>query len=204
MLRDRSYAVSKRDCFLPGTRKPVVCGFTDSTNPGNNMPAQPVFFDFDVTARSLQLTVLMYGRPRGGTADYMNYVNNSNWPQDDESGFSKSQFNPGGWLVPTATGLPKGYWRLSQYATDFNVNSGMTLVQSEAITQVSEDWSVVGLVRNDQTGKYPFGSLSTADLTTEYNKMCGPDYSQGIIYTGKGIVRAGPYPMTSFKTLFGF
>lgn len=207
LLRDRTFSMRQTRCTIPGTRELIVIGFDAPVGIDfqPNLAPGPIYFDLDVSVRSIQLTVLMYGRPSGGSADYHNYVNHANWPTGNVS------FGPVG-SQETATPLPIGYWRLAQYATEFNRNAGMTLVQSEALTQVTEDWSVVGMLRNEKTGKYPFASLYKIDnaaYVAALNLMTSAPYVYGRIYpTGtqpqRGLTRFGPHQLVDFQGLFGF
>ena len=200
MLRDRSFAMQQTRCTIPGSRIPLVCEFqADSRSP---VISDVVFYTFDITARAISVTVLQYGRPATSFGNYGNYVNDSPWPSGGMVVFN-------GQSVPSAESKPKGYWKLQGYATEYDRNKGMTLIQTDALTQGVEDWSVVGMLRNEQTGKYPFASLSKSERSIFYQLVNGGAYAYGIIWpTGeqmpKGIQRIGPYPMTNFFGIFGF
>lgn len=216
MLRDRTFIVNKTTCFIPGTRTPVIVGFTNagtsSTSTLVRLAPEVLFFSTSVSARSIQITSLMYGRPDGGAADYVNYVNDADWPGGDVSFGGAGGFgNPGGpngIVMKTARSKPKGYWKLSQYGAESNQN-GTTLVQAEAISQVIEDWSEVAMLRNEKTGKFPFASLPDGDRLAIMTAMLNRPYAYGDIYptgleTNYGIKRFGPCPLTGFVGLMGF
>lgn len=212
LLRDRTYTVQKNTCFMSlptpqgGMIKiPILVGFRDPNSLTGTIAPEPVFVNLNMSARSLQLTTLVYGRPTAGTADYVNYVNSHPWP-----GGGIQVFN--GQVLPTATGRPAGYWRLNSYSTEHNRNAGTTLVQAEAVTLNTEDWSEVAMMRHEATGRYPFPGLPTADRLSIYTALSQPAYMPGPIYpplnalneSHRGIMRFGPYPTTDFTELFGF
>lgn len=213
LLRDRTFTIQKTDCFIPGTRFVMEVGFeseTDAQKPFA-IEKQPVFMNLNLSARSLQVVSLQYGRPDGGAANYNNYVNDATWP--DNSGIFNGTTNPSPFGIANgthvATPLAKGFWRIASYATEYDRQRGMTTIQAEAVTKIIEDWSHVGMVRNERSGRYPFASLTPTEKVAVYNLMNTPGYAYGPIYpTGaqkhKGIGRWGPYPMTDFSTVFGF
>jgi hypothetical protein len=222
MLRDRTFTVQRSDFMIPGLNEVMRLGFdlTGTTLAGEDpddyeIPKEPVFLNMDMSARSLQLTVLRYGRPEsGGAADFHNHVNDDDWPV---GGFAFHQNQTGSptplvgepVMFESATSLPKGYWRLAQYSTEFDRNRGMTLVQAEAVTKVIEDWSQYAMARHERSGKFPFGSLSDSEVIATIAAMNAPVYSHGTIYpTGatahRGIGRFGRYPLTNFENIFGF
>ena len=103
---------------------------------------------------------------------------------------------------------------MSQYSSEYDRNRGMSLVQTEAISLVNEDWSEIGMLRNEQTGKFPYAGLAAGTRLTIWNTMMGASYSHGLIYSGDGtgvgitgnpgVIRVGPYPVTNFQTIMGF
>jgi hypothetical protein len=212
MIRDRTFARRKQTFFIPGTREPVMVGFTTDPAAATQMSLfpVPVLFEVDVSVRSMQLSVVMYGRPQGGSADYVNYVNNDPWPVGDFQFNQNQTSTPGSGIeLESATQFAKGFWKLQSYSTEFDRNAGMTMIQSEAVTQVLEDWSEFAMRRNEKSGTYDFCALSDATRIAQLSIAVSKEYNQGILYptgaeTHYGLVRFGPYPMTNFVDLFGF
>lgn len=215
LLRDRTFSQNYEGFFIPGTRKVVLVGFDIPIGPGTSaeeealrafaMPKTPLKMSFDISIRSLQLTIQQYGRPDGGSAEYVNYVNDDDWPTSD--------ITFGGDATKTARSRPKGYWKLQSYSTDWLRNQGVAMIQAEAATKNIEDWSIVGLLRHEKTGRYPFGSLPGSEQLFILTTMAGRDYENAVIYprpdvfigeTDRGLVRVGPYPTTNFTDLFNF
>lgn len=218
LLRDRTFSQNMRSMFIPGTMTPVLVGFepgSDEQDKALAIPKKPLWFECDISVRSLQLTMTQYGRPDGGAGEYGNYVNNDDWPTGDVT-FGDGRISPiptGGIVTKTARSRPKGYWKLNVYQTDWLPNQGVANVTAEAFTKNIEDWSIVGMQQHEKTGRYPFGSLSDAEKLGILNTMKNRDYVYGIIYprpdqfpgeTDRGLVRFGPYPTTDFTQLFPF
>lgn len=217
MLRDRSYSYQEPRPEIPGTHQLITLGNGDinatvDAEDDSTITQKPQFVDFNLNVRAIQLTVLQYGRPAGGSQDYGNYVNDAPWPSAGDVSFNGTP----GLTVPTiinlktATARPRGFWRLCGYSTDYNRNAGMTLVQTESLSKNIEDWSNRIVLRSEKTGNFPFGAnpgrlsiISTANAQ---------QYEHGLIWpptplttpNNVGYGRVGGYPVTSFPGIFGF
>jgi hypothetical protein len=218
LLRDRSYSAQETRSTIPGSRIPLRMGFgnplaTNDDADDTNLIPDAFFLNFNITVRAIQLTVLQYARPTAGAQDFTNYVNDASWPTGDVTfPVFQSNIGAGGGVtnMKTASAKPLGYWRLGAYATEYDRNRGMTLVQAEAITKGLEDWSQVATLRSAKTGKFPFFGLADATRASVLADMNGRNYSYGYIYPlgiisqFYGISRIGGYPLCSFPGIFGF
>lgn len=220
MLRDRTFSIQKRDHFIPGLRVPMVLGFEEASAGSPTtaerkllLPKKSVYLDMHLSARAVQLTVLMYGRPSAGGQSYANHVNNNSWPTGDFQ-FNQNQTSspsPFGGItpMPVAPALPKAHWRLNAYSSEFNRQAGMTLVQTEAVTKIIEDWSHYAKAYNRRDDTYPFDSLEESERLGIIADMTNADYVHGPIYPigatrHRGVGRWGPYPLANFTSIFGF
>jgi hypothetical protein len=211
MVRDRSYSQQVTRCTIPGTHQVITCSWDILEASSTTRITDVLFFNINTTVRAIQITSLQYGRPEGGFADYVNYVNNAEWPTGEITFASPDNTGmPSSIGLNSATSYPIGYWRIANYGTEYNRTQATTLTQAEAITQTIEDWSTVGILRNEKTGKYPFASMEPAEQEAERAAMMAEEYSHGIIWplndinTAKGIVKFGAYPLTDFFLLMGF
>lgn len=204
--------------FIPGTKTPIVIGFSSGSNDTEGNPITQLLSDivpmtFFRPARAVSVTALRYGHPTGDAEDHVGKVNDNPWPQGDvelRSSFTTASLAAAGAPSSATSQLPKGYWMLSAYESQYDQNRGMSLVTAEAISRIFEDWSEIATLRNQTTGRYPFGQMSVADRTAIMSSVTAAAYSHGVIYptgepsTYKGIARIGPAPTVNFHNLFGF
>lgn len=125
--------------------------------------------------RQISISAVIAGDPPTGLQDAIGYANSDTWQ-----------------------GKAKGYWLMVRADTDVSKWTGYSSYTASALTRGFEDWSETGVLRNSMTGKY--AKVATADLAT----LLSPAYSQGIISSVAGAIRVGPFPTTSFTTVFGF
>ncbi len=208
IVRRSSRITQSKTAKIPGLGDDISVGFTPEGGI-EEVKSDLVFGTFYRPARSIAVTALRYGHPTGSAEDHVGKVNDNPWPQGQVS--LRSSFgNHAGFLGTTSqpysatSQLPKGYWMLAAYESQHDEYRGMTMITSEAISRVFEDWSEYFFVQNKVTQKYPFGELAPGRRSAIWTELTVPAYIHGIIHRGNGVVRVGPAPMVNFQTLFGF
>lgn len=176
VIRNRSYLLQSYTSVMPGTRVPLRLGFDDGS--GTVIPSDTAKIPFGRPCKAISITAIQYGT----VVDYSDYVGCVN--------------------VDVWQGKQRGYWRLDSFETEKSKYAGYTGISALAVTKVVEDWSESEVLRDSRTNRYV--DVPPAEITA----MNARDYSYGIIWPisppGKGIMRVGLYPMTSFAVIFGF
>jgi hypothetical protein len=139
------------------------------------------------------VSVLAYGNPTSDGGDYIGTVNDDDWPAS----------------VVGMTSKPTGYWLINKFETMTSKFQGYYTVEAAALTRTNEDWSEYGILRSRVSGKYAMVTdTEHTPPSWDYaaDAAAVSPYSYGIMYRepNKGILRVGPYPTSSFASLFGF
>ena len=200
--------------FMPGTSKqPFMVSYdaqkaasyssTASPAPTNQTPISQdaVTLSIMIPVRQLTITQLQFGNPD----EVSNAPTSGGFGSIGEgTGSSITSLRASVKYVngDTFLGLNKGYWLMMGYTTRISVYQGTYVSEATISTNGDEDWSVYGILQNRQTGQY--ADTSDATGTGGMTAAQGAGYSYGIIYNsaGYGVIRVGPYPTTSFTTLF--
>ncbi len=176
VIRNRAYLLDSYTSVLPGTRIPLRLGFNDGTT---IVPADTCKVRFGRPCRAISVTSVIGGAVDESVGDRIGSVNIEVWK-----------------------GKAPGFWRLDNYETSQAVYTGYTTIEALAVTKVVEDWSESEILRDSRTHRY------VDVLPAEITAMNAKPYSFGLIWPitapGKGIMRVGLYPMTSFTSIFGF
>jgi hypothetical protein len=174
--------------FMPGTREAIRVGFTTKDanfNPqGTSTYDQPAYetvpddfvpMNLIRPVRTIRVTEVRFGKPKGNISSYVGYVNSDTWK-----------------------GLPKGYWMLMEYATRSNRMEGFYTTAATVYSKNTEDWSETGVLTNTITGKK--AKIADSDLKIVRTAQYQPQK----IIKYNGLVHVMPYPWTSFRALLGF
>jgi hypothetical protein len=172
--------------FMPGTREAIRVDYKGLTRANTGfggtiiLPGQPIQEDFVPMnlvrpVRTIRVTQVKFGRPKGDISSYVGYVNQDQWK-----------------------GLPRGYWMLMEYTTRANRMEGFYTTSATAYSKNLEDWSETGVLVNSITGKK--AKIKDADIETVKKFKYEPQK----IVRYDGLVHVMPYPWTSFRALLGF
>lgn len=98
-------------------------------------------------------------------------------------------------------GKPPGYWLFSGMRSSTTDGGKSYSLSIQIVTKNNEDWSQYVVLRDRNTDQL----VTVDDKVVAQLKQF--DYKYGILYPGgqndKGILRAGPYEMTPFNSIFG-
>lgn len=208
IVSDDTYVTQVTSPKIPGLNQMIRCEF-DSDLGGDFVTADLIFGTFFRPARAIAISVLRYGRPTGGFQSKVGYVNDAEWPTSGVDVPSPLPIPDQPQTINTnsADPLPRAYWMLGRYRTQWN-RQGFTTIEAQAISRVFEDWSEIFTLQNKQTGKYPFGELTESQQQGILEPIMEAEYIHGKINApdngNYGIIRVGPAPLTSFPDIFGF
>jgi len=212
LIKDSSQLMTYETNMYPGTRYPIyIAGGSFDTDVDNGdgsittttnlVPGDNCTMRFRMRVRQKSITKLVYGQIIRPTGSFLFGNDNPFFgPQGTaDNSDAVGQVNDDSW-----GGKPKGHWLIDGYETDTYKYQGYYILNASAICRSSPgmpnfDWSETGILRNTITGKYVQVKKDDIDAL-----MALPyDFGQ-IGDNTKGVVRAGPYTLTSFPTVFGF
>jgi hypothetical protein len=185
VITDRSYTQAYQSNRIPGTRKRLLVPRwrqnaddpheDDPSNP--SVPADLAMMTWQYPMREIIVSGLKYGSPPDDSV-YAGKIGKAN----------AEQF----------LGLPRGYWHINSASTNDSKYSGYYSYQGSAVSKVVEDWSHVFTLYSSLVNKYV-----DIDPAVE-QRVLGAAYKYEVIDSGPGILRVGPFDLTSFAAIFGF
>lgn len=161
--------------FMPGTREAIRVAFSSDGKFPPDVPEDFVPMNLIRPVRTIRVTEVRFGQPKGNISSYVGYVNQDAWK-----------------------GLPPGYWMLMEYATRANRMEGFYTTSATVYSKNLEDWSETGVLTNSITGKK--AKIDKKDIQTVRTSKYQPQK----IISYNGMVHVMPYPWTSFRQLLGF
>jgi len=200
LITDETYMEVVDSEFIPGLAGkvqilvsynfPQPAGITPSpvqtsASQGYTLIKDAVRFALPCPVRALTITQISFGNPPTAVRPYVGWVNSDS----------------------TFLGLGPGFWRILHFKSQLSKFTSSYSVEAQIATRTTnDDWSYFGALQNKTTGQY-------ADTTAVLPTALALPYSPGVIYpqsTGNvgnpddtgGLVRIGPWKMTSFSTLF--
>lgn len=186
LIEDDYETITETTTLIPGTGLPIRTldypGDATSKSPAALADNIPMAIDF--TVRVVNVTVLRYGSPP--TTSGQNATNAS-------AAALTTCSNSDAWL-----GYSAGFWKLIRNRTIRSPYQGYYTHMLAAASLVWRDWSKTGILIDTNTGKHVKVSAS------EISSIRSFPYVGQAVYAGAGIVRACPYPTTSFASIFGF
>jgi hypothetical protein len=221
VITDKSALTTRQTHYIPGINRKQKISLAWEPHPDKpyepGVPEDLVTISILFPMRVMTIDALIYGRPTEGQ-DFVGYVNGALWPTLPGGAFPNLIFEYGDATFPTASRLQKdkGFWLLTEYATQRSRYSGYFTLSAQAQSRVIEDWSECIQLRDKKTGRFVQIS-KTIDLGDAIiAALMAAPYQYGIVRgtpqpgnndnmtRNVGVARVGPYPSTDFVQIFGF
>lgn len=209
IVRDRSYMSSGLYTRLPGMGPGVETfkiTFPGRGGSGSYDYLPPIMDTIAMNIlrpmRAISMTSISVGTPPNAGRDQHGTVNDAIWPTPPPVPLGLTS-GASIYTSPPLVGapLPRGYWLLHQFESEFTRQVNYYQTNIEAITRKTEDWSEIGQLRNSATGKW----VETPGTNTALRTLLGNTYAYGVQRSNtEALLRVCPFLTSSFPTVFGF
>jgi hypothetical protein len=177
VITDRSYTQAYQSNRIPGTRERILIPKWTDDQGLNAVPADMAMVTWQYPMRQIEVSGMKYGSP----------------PDDSQYAGKIAHANQEQFL-----GLGPGYWYVNGASTVASKYSGYYSYNASAVTKTIEDWAELFTLYSHLVNKY-------VDLDPELDqRVRAATYKYGVIDKDEGLLKVGPFPLTSFAALFGF